>query len=282
MLKQKYLDGGAPVKPEIQPEKGVNRNPIFVYQMGRVGSKSIQSSILTAYQALSVDIPIFHAHYMNNYEVIEARARHDLPDPAPFIRDLQLAKEIRKTLVENPDAPRLKIICLVRDIIARNVSTFFYALPEFIPDWEQRLNNHSLTVEYLHEVFLSRNSFQITAVNWFDEQLKPVFDIDVYETPFPTESGYKSYSSPKADLLVMRLESLSKCVDRAIQEFLGLRNFKLLKVNTGDAGKTGELYRLFKSRPLPLEYVKHMYRFNLSRHFYTDSELETFTRHWTE
>jgi len=280
-IKQKYLAGYAPDATEMPPKQEVNLNPIFVFQMGRVGSKSVQSSLLNAYQALSMDIPVFHAHYMNNYEVIETRARHDMPDPAPFIKFLQSEKEMRKTLVESPDAPRLKIICLVRDIIARNVSTFFYALPQFIPDWGKRLNSNSLTVDYLHEVYLSRNAYQTTALNWFDEQLKPVFDIDVYETPFPKESGYNIYSSPKADLLVMRLESLDDCVGQAIQEFLDLRNFKLLKVNTGDERETSELQRLFKKKPLPLEYVKRMYSTKIARHFYTDAELDAFTRYWT-
>lgn len=273
-IKHKYLAGDTPDTTEMPPKQEVNLNPIFVFQMGRVGSKSLQSSLLTAYQALSMDIPVFHAHYMNNYEEIEARARHDLPDPSQFIRDLQLAKELRKTLVENQASLRLKIICLVRDIIARNVSTFFYALPQFIPDWEKRLNSNSLTVDYLHEVYLSRNSYKLTALNWFDEQLQPEFNIDVYGTPFPKEVGYKIYSSPKADLLILRLESLNDCVEQAIKEFLGLRNFKLLKVNTGDERETGKLQRLFKRKPLPLEYVKSMYSTKIARHFYTDAELD--------
>jgi hypothetical protein len=278
-IRRKYTaDGGLATKWE-QP---VNLNPIFVFQMGRVGSNSVELSLRNAYQALSLDVPIYHAHYMGNYEVIESRARHDLPDPGPLIRHLQWSKILRKTLVEDPEAPRLKLISLVRDIVARNVSTFYYALPEFVPGWKEMLNNNSLTVEYLHGVFLSKRSYEATALNWFEEQMKPVFDIDVYETPFPKGSGYKIYSTPKADLLVMRLESLNQCANQAVQEFLGLPNFELSRINTGDERKTGELQRLFKSRPLPLEYVQRMYNSRLSRHFYTDAELQAFTRYWTE
>ncbi len=266
----------------MPPRKTVNLNPILVFQMGRVGSNSVEHSLRNAYRSLSLNVPVLHAHYMSNYEEVEARAKQDLPDPTLFIRDLQLAKEMRKQLVEDPDAPMLQVISLVRDIVARNVSTFFYALPEFIPDWERGFKNNTLSVEYLHEVFLSKKSYEMTALNWFDEQMKPVFDIDVYESPFPKDLGYNIYSSSKANLLVMRLENLNHCANHAIQHFLGLHNFELSRVNTGEERKTGELQRLFKSRPLPLEYVQRMYNSKLSRHFYTDSELDAFTQYWTE
>jgi hypothetical protein len=281
-MRKKQPAGNAPTLPAATTQKEVSISPIFVFQMGRVGSNSVEHSLRTAYRALSLDVPVYHAHYMSNYDMVEARAKQDLPDPTLFIRDLQLARGLRKAILEDPAAPRLKVISLVRDIIARNVSTFYYALPEFIPDWERRLKDNSLTVDYLHEVFISKKSYELTALNWFEEQLKPVFDIDVYETPFPTELGYKIYSAPKADILVMRLESLSRCANRAIREFLGLQNFKLSNINTGEHRKTGELQRMFKTKPLPREYVNHMYGLKLSRHFYTDAELEAFRRYWTE
>ena len=74
--------------PELPPETIVNRNPIFIFQMGRVGSKSMELSLLNAYRCLSLDIPVFHSHFMNNYEEIESRARRDMPDPEPFIQFL--------------------------------------------------------------------------------------------------------------------------------------------------------------------------------------------------
>jgi hypothetical protein len=281
-MRKKQPAGNAPTLPAATTQKEVSISPIFVFQMGRVGSNSVEHSLRTAYRALSLDVPVYHAHYMSNYDMVEARAKQDLPDPTLFIRDLQLARGLRKAILEDPAAPRLKVISLVRDIIARNVSTFYYALPEFIPDWEQRLKDNSLTVDYLHEVFISKKSYELTALNWFEEQLKPVFDVDVYEAPFPKELGYKIYSSPKADLLVMRLESLSNCAEQAIRQFLGLHDFRMSTVNTGDDRKTGQLQRIFKTKPLPREYVNRMYASKLSRHFYTDAELETFTRYWTE
>ena len=103
-MKQKFLPGDAPVTPDIPPKQEVNRNPIFVFQMGRVGSNSIKLSLHNVYQSLSLDVPIYHAHYMNRFEEIEARARHDLTDQTAFIRDLQLAKALRNQLESLADS----------------------------------------------------------------------------------------------------------------------------------------------------------------------------------
>lgn len=254
---------------------------VLVYQMGRVGSTSIIYSLRNLYSSLSIDSPIYHLHYLNNFEEIEQRAKKDLIDTANFMRFLELSKNYRQ-LIANDNGQHYFIISLVRDIIARNVSTFFYALSGFIPDWEVRLKNNALSIDDLHEIYLSKNSYTITAEKWFDEQVSPVFGIDVYETPFPTNTGYKIFSSEKVDLLVMRMENLSNCAVPAIYEFLGLNGFDLQRINTGDERPAGELYRLFKSKPLPLEYVTYMYSSKLARHFYSEAELEMFTQKWTK
>jgi hypothetical protein len=280
-IRQQFWTSDIPANPEVPKRETVSCNPIFVYQMGRVGSVSIQSSLIKAYKSLSLDVQVLHGHYLDNFELVQSRAEQDLANASQLIAGLENHRKLRERLLQDPSFRRLKIITLVRDIVARNVSTFFYALPEFIPDWEEKLQHNSLTVDYLHGVYLSKNAYKLTAMNWFDEQLKPVFDIDVYAMPFPKDLGYKIYSSPKADLLVMRLENLNKCAEQAVSEFLGLQNFVLSRENTGDDRKTGQLQRMFKTNPLPPEYIKKMYKCKLSRHFYTEAELDAFARNWT-
>jgi hypothetical protein len=129
-------------------------------------------------------------------------------------------------LLANRHGRKVDIISLVRDPIARNVSTFFYALDEFVPDWEQRGQSQSLDAEQLHGIFVAKTSFVLSALNWFEEQLQPVFGIDVYATPFPTSRGYE-ISSDLANLLV-HVEDVDRCVVR----FLGIR-VPDLSVNVG-------------------------------------------------
>jgi Putative capsular polysaccharide synthesis protein len=255
---------------------------LFVYQMGRVGSNSIKQSLEHAYKSLSINTPVLHGHYLANFETVEKRARLDLQEPGPFMHDLITVEQtVRQSMAKMSEHHRLKLISLVRDPVARNVSTFFFALNAFSPQWKQRFAEDSINPAEWHQMFLAKRAYVLTALHWFEEQMEPVFDIDVYATPFPIEKGYQIYSSAKADLLLLRLESLEQCAQEAFLEFLGLHNFKLLKTNTGDNRATGTLYRLFKTQPLTREYVEWTYSFRLARHFYTEEELERFTVAWT-
>ncbi len=258
----------------------VRREPIFVFQMGRVGSCSVRDSVKDAYETLSIPIAIYHTHWQNDFDGLEAIARKDHADPTLLIKDLRDAKEIRRKLVDEAITP-CNLISLVRDPVARNLSTYFYALPEFIPDWQQRMQDDALLAQYLQADFAVPRAFHTTPARWFDEQLKPIFNIDVYATPFPREQGYKIYSSEKARLLVLRLEDLTQCASQAIGEFLGLPHFNLRNDNAGEALSAGSLYRRFKNELASPAYVEQMYATKYARHFYTPKELAAFAAKWT-
>ncbi len=255
--------------------------PIFIYQMGRVGSNSIKVSLEQTYRSLDIKPTILNGHFLNKFDLLEERVQKDLQNTANFMHDLiDVKKTFNDALEEIPENQKIKLISLVRDPVARNVSTFFFALDEFIPGWKQRIEKGTLTMNDIHKLFISKRTFVLTAFYWFEEQMEPVFDIDVYSKPFPKEKGYKIYSSPKADLLLMRLESLKHCATNAFHEFLDITNFKISKVNAGEDRKAGELYRLYKTQPLPSEYVEWSYSFKLARHFYTPLEIEAFVSKW--
>jgi hypothetical protein len=257
--------------------------PVLVYQMGRVGSRSIQVSLEQLFNNSQSPRSIYRAHWLNNFDVLEQRAKIDLVDSSQFGMSIKYARETLQPILQQVQClQKFKIVSIVRDPVARNVSTFFYSLDEFIPDWEDRTIRNSLTVDDLHNIFVSKRSFVLSALNWFDEQMMPVFDIDVYAIPFPKEKGYKIYSSAKADLLLLRLEDLQRCTGEAFREFLNIENFELLKINSGEERKTGNLYKLFNTKPLSSEYVHWTYNSQLARHFYTADELKTFTRSWVD
>lgn len=257
----------------------INTDPIFVFQMGRVGSIAIQDSILLAYQALNIPIPVYHTHWQANFEELESLARRDHAEPSQLLRALQVAKEVRRRIVDEPQV-HCKVISIVRDPVARNISTFFYALPEFIPDWETKVRSTTLTLQVLHQEFLAPRAFHLTPEKWFDEQLKPVFGIDVFASEFPTGNGYKVYSSSKADLLVLRFEDFRKLSPFVFEEFLGLQDFELLNKNTGEERNTGGLYRMFKTQPIKHDYLERMYSTQYAHHFYSQEELHDFQKYW--
>jgi hypothetical protein len=262
------------------PQPNSVSSVILVYQMGRVGSKSIEDALLHLYGQTSTKV--FHLHYLANFEELESRASVDLADTSRFLADNTLKRNQLQELIASATEKKVKIVSLVRDPVARNASTFFYALDEFIPGWEYAYAKGDLSLADMIKIFVSKKSYVLTAFNWFDEQVKPVFDIDVYQTPFPQEIGYQIYSSSKADLLLLRLENLRSCAREAFAHFLGIPNLALQTINAGSERKTADLYRLFMEQPLPREYVDWTYSYRLAQHFYTKAELDKFKRNWVK
>ena len=258
----------------------VNKDPIIVYQVGKVGSRTVLSSLQKAYQNLHLDVPIHHVHVLENLDELEQNIRKSFANPVDNLAYIRKSKELRKKIDSNPKQ-NWKLISLVREPVARNVGSFFQNLSEYIPDWKERYNSGNLSLDELQECFLNNQSIHIAADWWFDKQLKPLFGIDVFESVFPTNVGYKIYrASPRASLLLIRLEDLNACVGHAMFEFLRLDDFKLYNSNISDEKDYAELYQAFKEKPLPDEYLERMYSTRSARHFYSPDEREQFAKRW--
>jgi hypothetical protein len=264
----------------------IHRDPIIVHQMGKVGSKTVELSLLKAFEMLGVEVTIYHTHALNEFEMGRqlAAQEQNQRNPESRLAALKHGERIRKQIDENL-AQHWNIITLVRDPIARNIAVFFHNLTEYITDWHERYTIGALDVHEVQEVFLEVASAYDRLDSWFDIQMKaiPAFGIDVYATPFPREIGYKIYpGSAQARLLLIRLEDLTECAERAMQEFLGIENFTLYNTNVADVKNYADLYRAFKDLPLPSGYVEKIYKTRLARHFYNEAELDMFKRKWTK
>jgi hypothetical protein len=254
------------------------RKPIYILQMGRVGSVSVFTAVKAAYQEISLDVPVYHKHYISSFDLIVERIQADLEDPAPA---LQFDRQLRDTLLNNIQAGQpIKIISLVRDPVARNVSTFFYALPQFIPDWKEKEAQQLLFASELNAIFERKQHFIQTALNWFDEQIKDAVGLDVYAVPFDKTRGWQVYKQGLIELLVLRMEDLQRTGEDTLRKFLNLPHLKMVKVNTGEEREAYELYRRFLTHPISQEYLEMTYSTKLARHFYTVEEIEQFIHRW--
>lgn len=263
------------------------RDPILVYQMGKVGSASVPHSL----ESLDLDVPIHHVHVLTDFDSREEHARRTRPNPTPTLDEIGRGRVVRE-LIDDAEYERLSVITMVRDPIARNVSAFFQNLLEHIPDALERRTAGTLDVddciesffaEYIHDDPSSGTSGVASAwpLTWFDDELRAVFGIDVYCKPFPRELGYCFYDRRGVRVLLIRLEDLDACVGPAMRAFLGIRRFKLLPSNRGEAGEYADIYRSFLDRVrLPDRYIETMYGSRFATHFYTPAELAGFARRW--
>lgn len=259
-----------------------NKSPIYILQMGRVGSASVVTAITQAYQEIQSDTPVYHSHYISSYEKVTERARQDLENPNLALADIErIDRVVRENLLTQLKNNRpIKIISLVRDPVARNVSTFFFAFPQFVPDWKEKEAQNLLPANTLNTIFESKRQFIQTAFNWFDEQIKDTLELDVYAAPFDTARGWQVYKKGQVELLLLRMEDLHRTGEEALRKVLHLPHLKMVKVNTGEEREAYELYRRFLKHPISQEYLEMTYATKLARHFYTEAETEQFIQRW--
>lgn len=264
--------------------------PILDYQMGKVGSSTVQASL----KALYPDRPLYHVHFLNPVRVkqIERQRkawfrtdRHGLL-LRPWLYEF-LYEEIRR------NNRRWKIITLIREPVARNISTFFENLDVTAPADGGRYTVRSdyygfdIPVESGHpqpliELFFERLVHD-RPLRYFDDEIKSVFGIDVFQSAFPRDAGYKIYPGANADLLLMRLENLNQCAAEAFKAFLDIDSFTLIHANVASDKVYAPLYKELKSAiSLPDAYLDKMYDAKFTRHFYSDEEIHAFRASWAQ
>lgn len=260
----------------LKPKRYGITQPILVFQMGKVGSTSVYASL----KRLELDVPLYHLHFLNNLDDMEETVRRF---PARAARSLELIATARKIRQEMARQPRKKwnIITLVREPIPRLVSVFFESIDDYIPNMKECYAAGELGLDAMISYFV--NEFRESWVlNWFDTQVRDLFGLDVFETPFDKGRGYQIYEQSNIRLLLMRLHDLNRVAPQAMHEFLGISNFQLVTRNVGEAKATGSLYRDFvNGLRLPPTMVHEWHSTRYAKHFYTPEELAASVARWT-
>ncbi|HWS73247.1 MAG TPA: putative capsular polysaccharide synthesis family protein [Thermoanaerobaculia bacterium] len=245
--------------------------PVIVYQMAKVGS----SSVVAGLQATR--LPAFHVHRMDAEHLHQMRENRRalgwfIP-PIPAHDHLGL--RLRDQLIDR--GGRAAIVTLVRDPIARNISSYFEHLDAI---WNRPNAHESVSLELLIEGFRSRYTHE-EPLTWFDDEMLPVTGIDVYEHPFPA-SGHLVVRREKIDLLMMKSELPDGTKAEALSQFLGMRGLALAPANRTSDKTKGLMYRQFlDALQLDDQYVEQMLENRYTRHFYTSAELDSLRRKYT-
>lgn len=256
--------------------------PIFVYQMGKVGSMTVHETL----RALRLPNPVYHVHFLSAAGIRRAAAFYrglGLPSmPEHVIISEALLGKLAKTRDVHP-----KVITLVRDPIARDISGFFQHVESSHP--ELLSGNGDLGVEHalriireLQCVFRNYNEDTDFACSWFDRELKQVLGVDVFEHPFPHETGYLIIRRPEVDVLILRLEDLTRTFSAALEKFLGITGpITRIDRNTALERRVAGAYRCVVDRfRLDPETCSRIYSSRLSRHFYGEEEREALKLRW--
>ena len=229
---------------------------ILVFQMGRVSSGAVQYAIQESLKNQDEDTILFHDHRVSHMSMIRLwRARLGLP---------------------------LKIICPIREPIARDVSAFFLFYVE------RRIHLFANTdLGELKELFLSdsnrgdniaKHQF---GLDWFDRQFRPLTRIDVYKEPFPIDRKWQIYRRGFIRVLLYRFDLKRSEQAKLISSFLGIQLGEIKPQNQGKDKVYAELYSRFReSVKLPEQYIGRMHNSRFAQHFWSPQELKVAADKW--
>lgn len=228
--------------------------PLFIYQMGKVGSRSIFYSL----EDISYR-PVVHFHYI-------AQERRIHPYTARFI-ERQLSAKRRK----------INIICSIREPVSRNISSYFHDY-EAITGKSPADNNTSL--EELIEQFYEINHNERGLI-WFDDEFYRLLNINVYDYEFPKTQGFQHIIKGRFNVLIYKLELPDEKKVQIICDFLNLQNFSIRRVNVTNKKKYSNIYKTFLQNIVVRDdYLNDMYNSKYAKHFYSTDEIDKLRSKW--
>lgn len=268
-----------------------DHGPVLVLQMGKVGSKSVQAGL----EAENLDRPIYHAHFLSRERTARTenqRRKFFRTDRHSYLTRPWLNQFLLRTFEKHSDDRKWKLITLTREPIGRNISAFFENL-DVVPCETE--GNFEISSDYyqikptivsiddtntLAHLFF-RCAQHDSPLRFFDREIKDIFGIDVLASGFPIEKGYGIYCSDRADLLVLKLESLADCASEALAEFLSIDEFRIINRNIGAGKVYAPLYDAFKRNAIiDSEYADTLYNSEYMRTFYSSTEIAAARAKW--
>lgn len=163
---------------------------------------------------------------------------------------------------EKRKLPRLKIICIVREPIARDLSHFM----EY---------QNSLLAEGINDVkeYLLKSAVSNYQFLFYDRQIKKNLGIDIYKFPFDRKLGYGIIREGNVDILILKLEKLGQNIN-ILGDFVGIQDLELMEGNIGSKKPYGKKYEQIKMNyRIPKSVIRLYYEENdRVDHFYTECE----------
>jgi hypothetical protein len=261
------------------------KEQVIIYQAGKVGSSSLANS-LTALPGLAVyqvhrlrlanairhlDVLEHDVNYLDQVRGGSCYRYCKRRRVTATARSLFLSFRIR---VRMRTADRIRVITLVRDPVARNISSFFENIRYFIP------GSGMPSRAQLEKVFKNR-FHHANILEWFDREFRPVLGVDVFDLDFDAGKGYGIFRKGRTELLVIRLEKLDLVWNDALQA-TGIRLDRLDNDNVAAAKPYNEAYRDFRSQVrFERPFLEYVYNHKFSSRFMEPAERRELLEKWT-
>ncbi|MBD3377128.1 hypothetical protein GF406_19015 [candidate division KSB1 bacterium] len=275
MLKQHLIRK----KIKIAFANSVKNPPVIVFTAGKVGSSTVYSSLKNALPQSS----LFHLHFLSEKGIEQAKLffkRNNAKIPDHLIIAGFLSRKIRKQF----DHVNWKIITLVRDPIAQELSSVYQMADRVNSDLFSKDSKSALLeqIQYLKNRFSCFEETNNSIINWFDRELKSCFGIDVYKYAFNHKDGYQIISQNNVKVLIIRLESMDTCFNRAIKQFLKIDE-PIIQLNSNFADQKwyNAQYKFVKNNlAITKRVCDKYYTTRYVQHFYTRDMIQALIEKW--
>ena len=272
--------------------------PVLIYQMGKVGSSSIRNSLFRCQHPNTRLVLMSHEYFpVRNRDpdriAIEPEYRdmliREVAHEQHIHQQFSLRKRLGRRFREKLYAERIyksyvrsqrpvRVITLVREPVANNISMFFQLLGRYIGKDAERPD---YDIDELIDVFIA-NYMHSRPLTWLDAEIKTNFGIDVYQSPFPVDQGYTVISEGRISLLLIRCELDDLTKAQAIADFLDLDEFEIFRSNVASEKNYAGQYAEFKQRVrIPPSLLDQMYNSKFARQFYSMEERERLRNRWS-
>jgi hypothetical protein len=236
--------------------------PVIVYQMAKVGSSAVATALERSGET------VFHVHRMDEGHLHQVRERRrslgwQIP---PIPRHDLLGLRIRRDLIDR--GHRARVVTLVRDPFARNLSSYFEHLDAV---WQTSNAHELIPIETLIAGFVERFPHD-EPLTWFDDEMMRVTGIDVYAHPFPP-CGYRTVSTRQFDLLILKSELADEVKSAVLADFTGHTDLVIRRENrTAGKSKAKAWSAVAKALRLDDALVERVVTSRYVTHFFTSEE----------
>lgn len=241
---------------------------ILIYQMGKVGSATIQRSLsrsrLTWLRVPFDELPKGKDVVLSAHSHAHARAIIEHPEH----------REKKRMLV---------VLSLTRDLLRRNISAFFQNIssPEHLlwhvgpQEIVQKMSMEEIAVAFRQREWLD---LERETLPWFDRFSETV-GVDIFAAPFP-RCGYRQYPRDHGRLAILRLENMDQSVEW-LRRLFSTPSFSIKRENEMAETWKGETYRRFLEWFQPSqEELDVYYGSKMMRYFYSLEEIRAFRARW--
>ena len=248
--------------------------PVLVYSLGKVGTTSIDRLLRS-----ELGVPVVKCH-----RIARRPARPHLylgrkPKKGRYRAGVAWRGDYRRRRLARDTTSEWKIVCGVRDPVARAVSNMFQVGVRYglFDEGETEADKVDNLTDLLGRQFLGAGA----APDWFEVELGSVTGIDVYAEPFPCETGYQVYEQCRFRVLLLRYEDLNRVGPNAISQFFNIDVQEIPRANATVDKTYSDLYRAFNDQAvLPVDLLDAAYNSRLATNFYTEAERAEFRNRW--